>query len=308
MYQSKFGGLWFDDTDVTAVLRKVAAISDPALRDDVAHFIGQGYVIMRQAVSHDAIDAYLEQYEAATKVDGYLKIEGKPHFSKEWAAVPGAKVLDTGMQLPSGAALAFAPRIDAFLRTMFDGPAAAFQTLHFAVGSTQAIHQDTAYVVVDAEPMQLIAVWIALEDVEQGVGELLFYPGMHRIPEHLYADGTSKNWNVERDGHPIHDAHLTYLKQIAAERGVEAARFLPKKGDILFWHADLPHGGGEITRPGATRASMVVHYTPAANKPYYSHFIPEDWRAGYGLPDGNRFISLYFSPQRFQVKPEDFTG
>jgi phytanoyl-CoA hydroxylase len=41
-------------------------------------------------------------------------------------------------------------------------------TLHFEVGSTQAIHRDIAYVVVKDEPLKLVASWIALADVMPG--------------------------------------------------------------------------------------------------------------------------------------------
>jgi hypothetical protein len=46
----------------------------------------------------------------------------------------------------------------------------------------------------------MIASWIALEDVVPGSDELIYYVGGHRMPEYLYADGTSKNFNVARDG------------------------------------------------------------------------------------------------------------
>ena len=31
--------------------------------------------------------------------------------------------------------------------------------------------------------------------------------------------------------------------------GLRARRFLPKKGDVLFWAADLCHGGAKIVDP-----------------------------------------------------------
>ncbi|HET6830459.1 MAG TPA: hypothetical protein VFH44_03815, partial [Solirubrobacterales bacterium] len=31
-------------------------------------------------------------------------------------------------------------------------------------------------------------------------------------------------------------------------------------GDVLFWHHKLTHGGSAVTRPGATRRSLVGHY------------------------------------------------
>jgi ectoine hydroxylase-related dioxygenase (phytanoyl-CoA dioxygenase family) len=223
---------------------------------------------------------------------------GRQVFGRDKALKPGAKILDSAMLLPHGRALSFAPEIVAFLATLFDDQVLAFQTLHFEVGSTQAIHQDTAYVVVDREPMKLAASWIALEDVRLGTGELVFYPRGHRIAEHLYQDGTSKHWNVNRDGHPQHDAHLLYLRQEAARRGLPEAHFLPKKGDALIWHADLPHGGGTISQAGVTRRSLVTHYCPMSQEPYYLQFIPAERRRKVGVGDRNAWCSMYFPPER----------
>jgi hypothetical protein len=40
--------------------------------------------------------------------------------------------------------------------------------------------------------LQFAASWIALEDVQPGAGELFYYVGSHRLPDHLYA-GSHKN-------------------------------------------------------------------------------------------------------------------
>jgi hypothetical protein len=44
-------------------------------------------------------------------------------------------------------------------------------------------------------------------------------------------------------------------------RGVEPITFLPRKGDVFFWHAGLYHGGEPILDPARTRRSYVVHYS-----------------------------------------------
>jgi ectoine hydroxylase len=41
---------------------------------------------------------------------------------------------------------------------------------------------------------------------------------------------------------------------------IEPREFLPRKGDVLIWHANLLHGGRAIAAPGATRRSLVAHY------------------------------------------------
>jgi hypothetical protein len=298
-FYSAYGGLWCDRLDPSATMQTLTTVADPDLMAGVSAFIRQGYVVFRRAIGHAAIDQYLREFEAAADVPGFLRLEHTTSFSWDQARVPGAKVLDTGMLLPKGQALCFAPAIVKFLEVMFQEKALAFQTLHFEVGSTQAVHQDTAYVVVDREPMKLIAAWIALEDVQPGTGELIYYPGGHRIQEYLYHGGKSKSWDPVRDGHPAHDAHLSFLHQECGRSGLKLEKFLPKKGDVLLWHADLPHGGNEITVPGATRRSLVVHYTGISNQPAYVHHIPEDWRRKSPAADGHAVMSLYFPPSRF---------
>jgi hypothetical protein len=136
--------------------------------------------------------------------------------------------------------------------------------------------------------------------VEPGSGELIYYIGGHRIPDYLYAGGTSKHWNVERDGHTIHDGHLRYLMDQATTRQLPLGRFLPKNGDVLFWHADLPHGGSSITNAGSPRRSLVTHYCPISCMPYYADFISPEWRIRTPARDGNAFISLYFPPSELR--------
>jgi phytanoyl-CoA hydroxylase len=302
-YYSRFGGLWVDQTDEARVAARLDTVNPPGLRAAVAYFMREGYIVIPNAVSHDAIDGYLAEFERAADQPDALQIEvptegGRKNFTRTDSMKPGSKTLDTAMLLPHGRDLSFSPPIAQFLETLFEERALAFQSLHFEVGSTQALHQDTAYVVVDKQPLRLAASWIALEDIQPGRGELIFKIGGHRIEEFPYDNGTSKNWNVDRDGNAPHDAHLHYLQEETARRGLKTGVFRPTKGTALIWHADLPHGGGEITNAG-TRRSLVTHYCPVSNDPYYLRFIPEDWRRKMPARDGNAFCSLYFSPERF---------
>ena len=302
-FWSKFGGLWIDDIDYSMVSARLAEIADPITRERVSQSLRDGYVIIEQAVDHAAIDAYLCEFERAADTPSMLQIEvpmagGRQPFTRDKSLIPGSKVLDTGMLTPHGGDTCLAPTVTEFLSAVFREKALAFQTLHFEVGSTQAIHQDTAYVVVKDEPLKLVASWIALQDVKAGSGELIYYIGGHRIPDYPYAGGKSKHWNVERDGHAVHNEHLRYLANQARARQLPLGRFLPRKGDVLFWHADLPHGGSAITDPGSPRRSLVTHYCPISCMPYYTEFIPKEWRIRTSARDGNAFISLYFPPSQ----------
>jgi ectoine hydroxylase-related dioxygenase (phytanoyl-CoA dioxygenase family) len=58
------------------------------------------------------------------------------------------------------------------------------------------------------------------------------------------------------------DAHAAYERWVdeAAAR-YPRHEFLARKGDVLFWHGMLIHGGAPVLDPHATRKSMVLHYT-----------------------------------------------
>jgi phytanoyl-CoA hydroxylase len=65
----------------------------------------------------------------------------------------------------------FAPEILRFVNLVLERPALAFQSLYFRWGSRQDIHQDTAFVKVSS-PMEMVASWVALEDIQTDSGEL----------------------------------------------------------------------------------------------------------------------------------------
>ena len=65
---------------------------------------------------------------------------------------------------------------------------------------------------------------------------------------------------------------LAGLVERAKAAGLTRESFLPRKGDVLFWSADLVHGGSAITAPELTRKSLVGHYCPATARPYYFHY------------------------------------
>jgi ectoine hydroxylase-related dioxygenase (phytanoyl-CoA dioxygenase family) len=147
---------------------------------------------------------------------------------------------------------------------LFERPILAFQTLTFIYGSQQPLHQDSAYVRVSS-PLELVASWIALEDIEEGSGELVYYPGSHRLPEHLF-HGQYK-WAPA--GSSELEGYAKRLEQRACRAGLTPLSFRPRKGDVLIWSADLIHGGAPRSRPDATRRSIVTHYCPTDQRPAY---------------------------------------
>jgi ectoine hydroxylase-related dioxygenase (phytanoyl-CoA dioxygenase family) len=302
VYHSRFGGLWIDRLDAKRVLDEKAR-RDPRmrrLREKLAFFIDNGYVILEKAVDPRAIDRYLADLAASVR-DSALQAMVFVNRMPGYAVVPLAdanlaapltKILDTYVHVASARELIFAPAIEEFLRAVFEEGALAFQGLHFEKGSTQSVHQDTAYVVCE-EPMRLCASWIALEDVVPGSGELFYYAGSHRLPDWLYS-GQHKHFALDRDGNETHLAHLQSLHDRSKERGLALQRFMARKGDALIWAADLAHGGSQISDPALTRRSLVTHYAPESNAPHWFRGLPEGKRVRVTVRPGCSYCTSYY--------------
>jgi len=283
--------LWIDQPD--ALDRLADLPLDARTRADTEHFITRGYTIFRGAVSHEVIDRVLADTRSIFQEPERYVVRDKgayvdPVQIRELNV--GHRIIDLYAISAAARDAVFAPTVANMLHAVFGEPAIGIQSLSFEYGSQQAIHQDTAYV-VSARPMSLAATWIALEDVAPGTGELIFYPGGHRFDHYLFS-GRYKGWSQQRDGQESHREYLAQLHAQAQARGLEIERFLPKKGDVLVWHADLPHGGSRITQHH-TRRSLVTHFAGASVGANYRKVIGENYHE-LAHDSGHRFTSRHY--------------
>jgi len=278
-FASQFGGLWTDRDDAHEVLARRVESGEVSSADaDLLRFwMANGYVILPNAASAEDIDI------AASDIDlmyahPYGFIEGfetgkvliVPTQSRH-RALPH-KLLDAYALSPKIRKAVFADKIVKFMNLIFGEPALAFQGLYFERGTSQPMHQDSAYVRV-SRPMEMAASWLAMEDIKPGTGELHYYVGSHRIPEFLF--GGEKKWMP--DSGLQHDEFLKHLVDECERRGLKKELFKPKKGDALIWSADLVHGGSPVLVPD-TRRSFVTHWCPESADPMYFHFTGHSGR------------------------------
>lgn len=297
--------LWIDTPDALALVpAKAGGIH--WMESALCSFIEKGYAIIPNAVPDEAIDQYREDLDRVVKNRGGLRasfVHGIHPLEELNVTQPLTKILDTFVLVPAALKVVFAEKIKRFLMSLFSDDVLAFQGLHFEVGSTQAIHQDTTYVVVD-RPFNLAASWVALEDVQEGSGELVYYPGSHRFPLYMYRSRRLPwlyrherlNWKPSLDGNEVHNRHLAMLREQAQSRGIQRETFLPRKGDALIWHAYLAHGGGPITGENLTRRSLVSHYCPLHNTPHYFGFMPSANRLKIPVGPNSAVSSMYYPP------------
>ncbi|EED34440.1 Phytanoyl-CoA dioxygenase family protein [Luminiphilus syltensis NOR5-1B] len=287
--------LWTDHPDAKAMIKhglEAGSISwDEA--ENLRFFCDQGYLVIPDALPDDLTESILNEILTAWSnptgetYASFWEGSQKRHLpsQSDYATRHEAKLLDIHMVSESVRAAIFHEQIRRYLTLILQDEPLAFQSLSFEKGSEQGMHSDIAFVKVD-EPRNFVASWIALEDVHPGTGELEYYPGSHKIPDHVFDNGSvwqdAKPTGYERlvrslfakrsDRYQrlLPKTHYTRIvHKLAKENGLLSQRFLPRKGDALIWSSGLYHGGSKIENPQSTRRSLVTHYCPQRCTPPY---------------------------------------
>lgn len=186
----------------------------------------------------------------------------------------GLRLQDQWREEPAVRRLATNATILELLARLYGRRAFPFQTLSFPVGTQQQFHSDSVHFSSIPERF-MCGVWVALEDVTEDAGPLVYYPGSHRWPiytnEHVGRCAAEiPHTTTQAEFEPLWEA-------LVEESGLEPARFLAKKGQALIWAANLFHGGLPQTDASLTRWSQVTHYffedcvyyTPMLSDPIY---------------------------------------
>lgn len=300
-----FRTLWIDAPDATERLRGLArsgAITR-AERADLAHLIEHGWLIKRRMIPAALIDAFVADIRAYHTRPGMFVTtdhrNGRPEL-KLSGDRPDAfeSLFDLYVNLASARQVCLHPRIVRLLGLIFESRPKAFQQLLFQRSNGHQVHQDTAFVALE-DPLCLMATWIALQDVVPGSGELGLFDRSHRIPHILFKDGSK----LLVHGSMSSEEYAAKVEAACRAEGCEYRLFDARKGDVLFWTADLAHCSNRRTLPEDTpRLSCVTHYCPADVDPLWYRFHPENrglepfGRAGsfasyyYALPNRRRWV------------------
>ncbi|MGK0388154.1 MAG: ectoine hydroxylase [Maribacter sp.] len=239
---------WLDIKDSNLVLPQHPTFQslDKKTQNNIINWSNQGYAVL---------DGFYSEKEVLSINNEIKKIKQKnqakyQHDSKKlmFAIRESDILLETVNN----------PKIQSILELLLGKEIQLFQSINFEEGSQQHTHSDTVH--MTTFPLgNLIAIWIALEDVQPGSGVLHYYPGSHKLPYILTADfdhGTNQFF-LGKDAYNNYEGKIA---EIIDNNTFSKKEFLPKKGDVLIWHANLLHGGNPIIKPGSTRKSMVLHY------------------------------------------------
>ncbi|MEZ5041940.1 MAG: phytanoyl-CoA dioxygenase family protein [Saprospiraceae bacterium] len=239
---------WLDQPNAKQKLRAHPSFNDFSkdIQTAIEGFIEDGYLILPGFFDTEAVAALNED------VDRLLQ-QQTLDFN-----YTGRKIMESFKVSPVANTFFREPRLLKLLSFIMGKKIIPFHTINFIEGSEQRPHSDSIHMTTEPQGY-LIAAWIALEDIGPDQGPLTFYPGSHRLPyltTQDYPSGHSR-WLL---GEFANERFEDKVAEIIKEQGFQARTFLAQKGDVLLWHANLLHGGSAITRPGATRKSMVAHY------------------------------------------------
>jgi hypothetical protein len=215
-----------------------------------------GYVIVRNLIEADVLDHVWACYEESIR-QGVVTPDIEPHFPGD--PVPG-RLLDPHLAIPEIAELMHHPDLVHVVELLLGAETIPFQSISGHKASQQAIHGDSIHMTTYPEGY-LVALWIAFEDIEPGSGPLEYYPGSHRLPT-IYSSAVGIPESAMREsGYAQFAAKYTpTIRDVLTTRAFRPAHFHARKGDVLFWHANLLHGGSVRTDFTRSRKALVFHY------------------------------------------------
>ncbi len=218
-----------------------------------------GYVIVASGVPEETIDAARADTDAQIHPEGSLarlaRRGRRAVFGKHTAVSERTerRVQDAWTISDNVRSIAVAPTVLELLEQLYERRPIPWQTLNFRIGSEQASHSDAMY--FNSDPAGFMCgVWVALEDIDQTCGPVVYYPGSHKLPElnaRILREATGRT-----DG----PAYEEYVLELVEEAGIEPAYATLSKGEALIWAANLVHGGSPQTDRARTRWSQVTHY------------------------------------------------
>jgi ectoine hydroxylase len=219
---------------------------DENIQQTILQWHNNGSLILRSYIENDVVQEINQDidYLLATEIVNF-------NYTKR-------KIINAFEHAPSIQKIIHSKKITRILSFILDKEVIPFQTINFLQGSEQAAHSDWLHMSTFPKGY-LIAVWIALEDIEIDAGAIAYYPGSHRLPYLNNKDIGAKNNFLYLDRHS-NQKFEQKISTLLLENNFKKEPFIAKKGDVFIWHANLIHEGLPIKNKVLSRKSMVIHY------------------------------------------------
>lgn len=212
-------------------------------------FQRDGFVILKNFIPRDLIDAYTARYQAHHGENarrGYLS--NTPYVNI-------AEIKDLCLYVP----------LTDVLKSLIGEDMGMSLNLTNWVSTERNWHQDD-YLNPSHVNGHYLAVWIALDDIHPDSGPFEFVPGSHKWPvmrQELVKAQVPEPHRSTPDWPWYAEQFLNGVFENEIEkRGAKVEKWdTAKKGDVLIWHSWLAHRGSKPKNPDLLRKSMICHYS-----------------------------------------------
>lgn len=236
-------------------------------------FHEDGYVVIDLGLTDEQINEIKNEIDYLNNRDNVTTQDKGYHYSK------GKRIFEGWKESKLLHSLSMNEKVINLLKMLYIREPYPFQTITFNYGSNQPLHSDLIH--FDTIPHRwLTAVWVALEDMTDQNGSLVYVPNSHKLPIFDFYD---LKINVPEYGKQF-DSYAQYeefVRQLVESSQLETKPLYCKKGQALVWAANLIHGGDIIRDPNSTRYSQVTHYYYDDCDVYYSPMFSESWKGNY---------------------------
>ncbi|WP_374601281.1 phytanoyl-CoA dioxygenase family protein [Arenimonas sp.] len=248
---------WFDRPDAEAHITNLQETGrvDAEEAELLRGFVRDGFLAVPEALPEDLVAR--AQADIAKAVD-----EGYQGY--QWGE--STRLEQMHATFPAIREIWLLPRIHRLLGLLFDEQSQPCQSLVYVFGSQQDAHQDTIHL-TPYPAGYMCGVWVALEDVQPGSGELVVYPGSHRLPR-VYMKDTSCP-KVQGDWSRFGETVVKRWGELVEAAGFTPQPYVPKSGSVLIWHENLMHAGSVRRDKSLSRRSIVTHNFARGSLVYY---------------------------------------
>jgi ectoine hydroxylase-related dioxygenase (phytanoyl-CoA dioxygenase family) len=205
-----------------------------------SQFRGAGFHVFDPEIPERVLD------RARADMDARLDLKRSDH--------PGSRWLNGWTESKAIRSIALAPKVLRLLRQLYGREPLPFQTMNHRIGTELRPHTDSIHFATDP-PGYLCGVWVALEDMDEANGPLVYYPYSHKLPVVRTEDFSPET------GTRHYPAYEDLIQERIDRSGLEPRLALVRKGLAVIWAANLVHGGSPRRDRSRTRYSQVTHYS-----------------------------------------------
>lgn len=215
-----------------------------------------GYLILKNFIPNELIDAYVARYERDNGKDAPIGYKtGTPYMQVD-------EIKDLSL---------YAPLME-ILNSLIGEPMGMSLNLCNWISTERNWHQDD-YLNPPEVNGHYLACWFALDDIHPDSGVFEFVPGSHKWPvmrgEKVRAllephEAANPDWPriAERFLDEVFEEKINSLGKPSTTSWRTA-----QKGDVLIWHSWLAHRGSKPKNPNLLRKSLITHYSGINHRP-----------------------------------------